>query len=83
MKALGMTPTEYRSLKAKLNVVETNKLKLEMLNGLKDLTIEQKNIIANNIIKTEKYKVDMSNFNDFESVEEWQKYWRKNGKTGE
>lgn len=57
---------EYREGLSKLDKVEE---KFEYINGL-DVTTEQKNIMINNVTDR-KEKVDMSNYNDFGSLEEF------------
>lgn len=69
MKDLGMTSTEYRKYRTGLSKAgTTNSEKLDYINSL-DVSIEQKNIMANNVVDSDKYTVDMSNYNDYGSYE--------------
>lgn len=69
MKDLGMTSTEYRNYRTGLSNAGTkNSDKLDYINNL-DVSIEQKNIMANNVVDSKKYTIDMSNYDDYGSYE--------------
>lgn len=69
MKDLGMTSTEYRKYRTGLSKAgTTNSEKLDYINNL-NVSIEQKNIMAHNVVDSEKYTVDMSNYNDYGSYD--------------
>ncbi len=77
MKDLNMTSSEYRNYQKGLsNSGKKNENKLEYINGL-DVSNEQKNIMANNVVKSDKYTIDMSKYNDYDSYEEM-KYANEN-----
>ena len=70
MKELGMNSSEYRNYRKGLsNAGKTNEEKLNYINSLK-LPIETKNIMANNIVNSDKYKINMGEYNNFDSYEE-------------
>lgn len=69
MKDLGMTSTEYRKYRTGLSKAgTTNSEKLDYINNL-DVSVEQKNIMANNVVDSKKYTVDMKNYSDYGSYE--------------
>ena len=77
IKDLNMTSSEYRNYQKGLsNSGKKNENKLEYINGL-DVSNEQKNIMANNVVKSDKYTIDMSKYNDYDSYEEM-KYANEN-----
>ena len=77
MKDLNMTSSEYRNYQKGLsNSGKKNENKLEYINGL-DVSNEQKNIMANNVVESDKYTIDMSKYNDYDSYEEM-KYANEN-----
>ena len=70
MKELGMNSSEYRNYRKGLsNAGKTNEEKLNYINSL-NLPINTKNIMANNIVNSDKYKINMSEYNNFDSYEE-------------
>lgn len=70
MKELGMNSSEYRNYRKGLsNAGKTNEEKLNYINSLK-VPIETKNIMANNIVNSDKYKINMGEYNNFDSYEE-------------
>ena len=75
MKSLEMNSTEYRKYREELaNAGKTNEEKLDYISGLK-LPISKKNIMANNVVNSDKYQIDMSKYGDFSSYEEMQMYY--------
>lgn len=66
---LGMTSSEYREYRNGLSKQKSIEDKIEYINDL-DVTDEQKSIMANNVLKRD-YDVDMSEYDDFGSYEEF------------
>lgn len=68
---LNMKSSEYRNLKADINKAgKKNKEKVDYIANLDELTNDQKNILVNNILDR-KEEVDVSNYDDFGSYEEF------------
>jgi hypothetical protein len=66
---LGMTSSEYRKYRTGLSAQKKVEDKIEYINDL-DVTDEQKTIMANNVLKRD-YDVDMGEYDDFGSYEEF------------
>ena len=66
---LGMTSSEYRKYKTGLSAQKSVEDKIEYINNL-NVTDEQKSIMANNVLKRD-YNVDMGEYDDFGSYEEF------------
>ena len=66
---LGMISSEYRKYRTGLSKQKSVEDKIEYINGL-DVTDEQKSIMANNVLKRD-YDVDMGEYDDFNSYEEF------------
>ena len=75
---LGMTSSEYRNYRTGLSGKKSNEEKIEYINSL-DVTDEQKNIMANNILDRD-YDVDMSNYDEYSSYEEFDFYYKNQEK---
>ena len=70
MKDLNMTSSEYRQYRQGLSNAGTkNEDKLDYINNL-DVSTEQKNIMANNVVDSKKYTIDMEDYNNYDSYEE-------------
>lgn len=80
MLDLDMISSEYRDLKSKINKsgkkVED---KVDYIAGLDELTDYQKNILVNNILDRD-YDVDVSNYEDYGSYEEFNFYYKNQEK---
>lgn len=74
MVGLDMNSSEYRKYKESLNRLSKSEEKLKYINSL-DLTNEQKTIAANNLNKNSKKKIDMSEYGNYSSYDEY-KYAR-------
>ena len=70
MKDLNMTSSEYRDYQKGLSN-SGNKIsdKINYINSL-DVSNEKKNIMANNIIDSKNYKIDMKKYEDYSSYDE-------------
>lgn len=66
---LGMVSSEYRKYRTGLSKQKSVEDKIEYINDL-DVTDEQKSIMANNVLKRD-YDVDMGEYDDFNSYEEF------------
>ena len=75
LKDLGMNSTEYRAYRKGLAQYKKQAERIEYINSL-NISDKQKTIMANNVLDSDKYKVDMSNYNDFDSFEEFKKYYQ-------
>jgi len=75
---LGMTSSEYRDYRTGLSGKKSNEEKIEYINSL-DVTDEQKNIMANNILDRD-YDVDMSNYDEYSSYDEFDFYYKNQEK---
>lgn len=74
MVGLDMNSTEYREYKKGLNQYGKTEEKLNYINSL-DLTDNQKTLAANNLNKNSKKQIDMSEYGDYSSYNEY-KYAR-------
>lgn len=71
MKDLNMTSSEYRNYKKGLSNAGTNiDSKLNYINK-QNYSVSQKNIMANNIVNSENIKIDMKDYNDYSSYDEY------------
>lgn len=71
MKELNMTSSEYRNYKKGLSNAGTNiDSKLNYINK-QNYSVSQKNIMANNIVNSENIKIDMKDYNDYSSYDEY------------
>lgn len=71
MKDLNMTSSEYRNYKKGLSNTGTNiDSKLNYINK-QNYSVSQKNIMANNIVNSENIKIDMKDYNDYSSYDEY------------
>lgn len=66
---VGMDYTEYQKYRKGLSRLKTNEEKFNYINSL-DLTTEQKNVLVNNVVDR-KTPVDMSDYGDYVSYEEF------------
>lgn len=71
MKDLNMTSSEYRNYKKGLSNAGTSiDSKLNYINK-QNYSVSQKNIMANNIVNSENIKIDMKDYNDYSSYDEY------------
>ena len=72
---LDMISSEYRKLKAKINKAgKSNEDKVNYIATLDELNDSQKNILVNNILDRD-YDVDVSNYEDYGSYDEFNFYY--------
>lgn len=77
---LGMTSSEYRKLKQNITKAgKSNEDKVNYIADLDDLTDSQKNILVNNILDRD-YDVDVSNYDDYSSYEEFDFFYKNREK---
>lgn len=71
MKDLNMTSSEYRNYKKGLSNAGTSiDSKLNYINK-QNYSVSKKNIMANNIVNSENIKIDMKDYNDYSSYDEY------------
>lgn len=72
---LGMKSSDYRKLKEKINKAgKSNEDKVDYISTLNELTDSQKNTLVNNILDRD-YNVDVSNYEDYGSYDEFNFYY--------